>query len=131
MFLALLNDDEKSAFVGLADHLITADDMVLGEEKQALAALKREMGLAGTVAGDEQPVDELAAIFSSRRSRIAALLELLGLAYSDADFALNEESMIVVAAQEMGIDEAELALLEDWVKEHIDLVERALVMMQG
>jgi hypothetical protein len=76
-------------------------------------------------------VDELAAIFTSRRSRIAALLELLGLAYTDADFALNERSMIVVAAQEMEVDAAELNLLEDWVKEHVSLVERALAMMQG
>ena len=129
MFLALLNGAEKRAFVQLADHLAAADDVILEAEKQAISALKAEAGIPGATGENLLPVDELASVFVSRRAKIAALLELLGLAYADSEFEANERSMIVATAHEMDIEMAELRQLEDWVRDHIKLVERALAIM--
>ena len=130
MFLALLNDAEKGALTQLADHLVAADNVGLEQEKKALANLKAEAGLPEKPGEGLLPVDELASVFASRRSKIAALLELLGLAYSDSEFEVNERSMLVIASRAMDIDLSDLRKLEDWVKEHVKLIEKALALMQ-
>ncbi len=129
MFLSLLNGAEKRAFIQLADHLAAADEVVLEAEKQAIGALKTEVGLPGGPGEHLVPVEELASVFVSRRAKIVALVELLGLAYADSEFETNERSMIVIAARAMEIEVADLRRLEEWVKDHIKLVERALAFM--
>ena len=126
MFLGALNNDEKKAFAGLAQKMIETDGIVVGEEKEALAALKLELG--GAEAGS-QDVAELAAAFGTRQAKVAALLELIGLGFSDAKYSVEESSFITSVAEAMGIDNDEIPQLESWVREHVCLVKRALNMM--
>ena len=129
MFLNLLDTDEKKAFAELAEKMVEADGLVIGREAASLAALKAEMGLSGT-AGSGRGVDELAGIFKGRRSKIAALLELVGLAYSDTSFAIGEESLVNAVANRMAVSPDELHAVETWVQEHVNLVRRALILMR-
>ncbi len=129
MYLNLLDDDEKRAFAELAEKMIEADGLVIGREAAALAALKAEMGV--TDAGDGgRSVDELAGVFKSRRSKVAALLELIGLGYSDTSFSVSEESLVNEAANQMAIGPDDLHQIEDWVKDHFSLIRRALILMR-
>jgi len=130
MFLGLLSDDEKTAFSHLAEKLIEADDIVVGQELDALAVLRSEMGVSTSSSTSDVSVESLARAFTSRRSKVVALLELLGLAYSDASFSLDERSFLAVVAQEMDIDNAELQKIERWVSSHVKHVEAALALMQ-
>lgn len=129
MYLNLLDDDEKRAFAELAERMIEADGLVVGREEAAVAALKAEMGLADA-GGGVLTVDELAGVFKDRRSKIAALLELIGLGYSDTSFSVDEESLINAVANRMAISPDELHSIEAWVQEHFALVRRALILMR-
>jgi hypothetical protein len=129
VYLNLLDDDEKRAFAELAEKMIEADGLVIGREAAALAALKAEMGMSETGSGGRS-ADELAGVFKSRRSKVAALLELIGLGYSDTAFNVNEESLVNTVANQMAISPDELHQIEDWVKEHFSLIRRALILMR-
>lgn len=128
MFLNLLDSDEKRAFAELAEKMIEADGLVIGREESALAALKAEMGISG--GGDGRSVDELAGVFHSWRSKVAALLELIGLGYSDVSYSVNEQSLVDEAARKMGLTADELEEIEAWVREHVSLIRRALILMR-
>ena len=130
MFLTMLNETEQQAFATLAQRLVAADEVLTSEEVQALDALWREMGFERPVA-DERDESALAAVFGTRRSRVVALLELLGLAYADRDFSLDEESMITTVAHEMGIDAVDLDRLDRWVEAHVRHLDSALALMTG
>jgi hypothetical protein len=126
MFLGALNNDEKKAFAGLAQKMIETDGIVVGEEKEALAALKLELGAAEA---DTREVAELAATFTTRQAKVAALLELIGLGFSDASYSVDESSFVTSVAEAMGIENDEIPQLESWVREHVCLVKRAFNMM--
>lgn len=128
MFLNLLDSDEKRAFAALAEKMIEADGLVIGREEASLAALKAEMGITG--GSDGRSVEELAGVFHSWRSKIAALLELIGLGYSDVNFSVNEKSMADLVARQMGLTKDEVSEVEEWVREHVSLVRRALILMR-
>lgn len=130
MFLAMFSDEQKHAFLTCAHRVIAADGVVVGEERAALAAMTTEMGISN-IDLDDRDETALAAVFDSRRTRVVALLELLGLAHSDHEYTLDEESFITVLAHEMGLDAAELARLDDWVQRHVTLIEEALELMRG
>ncbi len=128
MFLNLLDNDEKRAFAELAEKMIEADGLVIGREAAALAALKAEMGVSD--GGDGRSVEALAGVFTSWRSKVAALLELIGLGYTDVNYSVNEKSMVDVVAGQMGLTKDELAEVEAWVREHVSLIRRALILMR-
>lgn len=129
MYLNLLDDDEKRAFAELAEKMIEADGLVIGREASALASLKAEMGM-GDTGGGGRGVEELAGVFKSRRAKVAALLELIGLGYSDTAFSVSEESLVNTVANQMAVSPDELHDIEEWVKEHFSLVRRALILMR-
>ncbi len=128
MYLNLLDDDEKRAFAELAEKMIEADGLVIGREESALASLKAEMGVQSR--RRRSHAEELAGVFKSRRSKVAALLELIGLGYSDTAFSVSEESLVNSVANQMAISPDELQGIEDWVKEHFSLIRRALILMR-
>lgn len=129
MFLNMLSDDEKRAFALLAEKMIEADGIVVGSEAAALASLEGEMGISRDDAA-RRPVEELAAVFETKRSRAVAMLELIGLGYSDTSFCVNEQSIITSAATAMGISADELTTLESWVKKYVELVREAMVLIR-
>jgi hypothetical protein len=129
MFLNLLDNDEKLAFAELAEMMIESDGIVVGREAAALAALKGEMGVVDE-SQSTRSVEELASMFSSRRSKIAALLELIGLGYSDTSFSVTERSLVSDAAKAMNVSGRDLFGIESWVENHVEMIKRALVMMR-
>jgi hypothetical protein len=129
VFLNMLDIDEKRAFAELAEKMIEADGLVIGREAAALAALKAEMGIADA-GGGGRSVDELAGVFKGRGSKVAALLELISLGYSDTSFSIGEESLVNAVASRMAVSPNDLHAIEAWVQEHFGLVRRALILMR-
>ena len=129
MFLNLLDNDEKLAFVELAERMIEADGLVIGREEASLAALKAEMGTPSEAIGG-RTIEELAGVFKGWRSKVVALLELIGLGYTDTSFSIGEQSLVDQVAQTMGLGEKERASIEEWVQEHVSLIRRALILMR-
>ena len=129
MYLNLLDNDERIAFAELAEKMIEADGLVVGREATALAGLKAEMGVETTGDGGRS-VNELAGVFKGRGAKVAALLELIGLGYSDTSFSVSEESLVNTVANQMAVTPDELHAIEAWVQEHFSLVRRALILMR-
>jgi hypothetical protein len=130
MFLTLLNDDEKRAFALLAERMIAADGIVVGREAATLASYKAEMGLDPSSEGGDQDVEQLAAVFESRRSRLVALLELIGLGYSDTSFSVTERSLVFALARTMDVEADTLVELEGWVQQHVRLIRQAMELLR-
>lgn len=130
MFLNFLDDDEKRAFAALANKMIAADGIVVGREASTLAALVGEMGLDAEAIDNDAEVSKLAETFSDRRSKIVALLELVGLGYSDTTFEGVERSLVGDVARAMQIGSSDLNRIEEWVRQHVDHLRQALAMMR-
>ena len=130
MFLHMLNDDQKRAFAALALKLTAADGAVVGREAAKLRALSGEMNLEREEWDSSASVAELAAAFTDRRSKVVALLELLGFAYSDTSFQSVEASMVNEVARAMNVSDDDLKRLEAWVGQHVDHVRQAFALMR-
>ncbi len=130
MFLNLLNDDQKAAFAALAEMMIESDGIVVGREAATLGALKGEMGMTDGPDSSSARVADLAAVFADRRSKIVAVLELVGLGYSDTSFSGTERSLVSEVAREMDIGAEDLARIEAWVQGHMQHIRAAMVLMR-
>jgi len=130
MFLHMLNDDQKRAFAALALKLTAADGAVVGREAAKLRALSGEMNLEREGWDSSASVAELTAAFTDRRSKVVALLELLGFAYSDTSFQSVEASMVNEVARAMNVSDDDLKRLEAWVGQHVDHVRQAFALMR-
>ena len=130
MFLHMLNDDQKRAFAALALKLTAADGAVVGREAAKLRALSGEMNLEREGWDSSASVAELTAAFTDRRSKVVALLELLGFAYSDTSFQSVEASMVNEVAHAMNVSDDDLKRLEAWVGQHVDHVRQAFALMR-
>ena len=125
MFLAMLDESERRAFAVLARQMIEADGIVVQQEEMALSTLASELGVDLDVSVEQDPT-ELATVFAERPAKVAALLELLGLAHSDHRFTAEEKSHVQVVASAMGIDADELAELDGWVRQHVRHIQAAM-----
>lgn len=130
MFLGVLNEEERKAFVALAEQMIESDGIVVGPERDALQALQQEMGEPATTKSEITDTEALAAVFKTRRSRVAALLELVGLGYSDAEYSVDEHSLVTSISRHMGLSNDDLVRIEQWVARHVGHVENALALMK-
>jgi hypothetical protein len=130
MFLTMLNDNEKRDFALLAEKMIAVDGIVVGREAATLAAFKGEMGLSSGPGAEAKSLEELASSFTSRRSKIVALLELIGLGYSDTSFTVTERSLVFAVARAMDIEASTLVELEAWVQQHVRLIRQAMELLR-
>lgn len=131
MFLGTLNNDQKRAFLVLADAVINADRRLALQEEAMVAQMRAEMGLP-----PDEPVpamDEATAVaaFDNRRARVAAMLELNGLGLADAEMAPEEAVVLARIGTAFGFSEAEGLGQRDWVLRQIALVHEAGAMMLG
>jgi len=130
MFLHMLNDDQKRAFAALALKMTAADGTMVGRETAKLRSLAGEMNLDLADWDKAGGVAELASAFTDRRSKVVALLELLGLAYSDTSYQGIEESLVDEVARAMNLSDDDLKRLETWVGQHVDHVRKAFALMR-
>ena len=80
---------------------------------------------------DALPVASLVLAFDSSRSRAAALMELIGLAYADTVFAEEERVFIDDLARRMEISPARVSLMEGWVIRQLAMAEEGLALLEG
>ena len=121
MFLENLTDGEKSAFLGLAQRLIRADGVLSSKEEQVLASLTAVAGHRTA----EGTLKELANTFQTRKTKVSALLELLGLALADGEYHAAEKGLVSEIAKALDFTENELDGMETWVVRQVALFEEA------
>lgn len=116
MWLMTLSESQRGALIGLAQHLIHADDVMDISEESILEDFRRQMKLYGSSGAPSDPVEQLAKQFDTRMSRSVALLNLLRLGYADGTFDVEEESLMLRFADALGFSDAEYRTFEDWVR---------------
>ena len=105
MYLDLLNSKEKVLFIDLAVHVSQANGSVDESEKDIIDQCCKEMGIDSYDITALHSVDEIKAAFSGSDESIkrAAVLELLGIGYTDGSFDEPEDSLIRDFALAIGI----------------------------
>jgi hypothetical protein len=121
MFLTLLNDRQKTAFLALAGRVIRSDARLSLDENGLRDLINREMGLPRDLAIQPAEIKDVVKEFDSRNPRIAVLLELLGLAYSNGDCSKESKRMIEQIAAEFAVSDSELLAMENWALRQLAL----------
>lgn len=130
MFLSSLTSAQQATFLALADRVIHADGRLAAEEAAILDALRREIPEPDLVPSDTEDAS-LPVTFPDRRSRVSAVLELIGIAHADGHFDETEGEVIAEIEDAFGFSQTDRALLRDWVLRQLALVRDAEELMQA
>lgn len=107
MFLNKLSDNEKEMFLDMAVYVSKANGLVEETEKNLISQYCHEMCIETYNAENIHNLEEIYNVFSnsSNESKRIAVLELLGLGYSDGNIDELENSVIVDFARSIGVPE--------------------------
>ena len=125
MFLFHLTSAERQAFVSLAKHLLIVDGEEGAAEARALQGMEAELGIAMANIPATAPTAKLLGTFVSHASKVAVVLELLTLAYTDGLPHPEEMELLRRVAVGLGIPELRLLEMEDWVVKQLPLAAQA------
>jgi len=114
MFLKDFNEYQQKLFLGLARELIEADNVISEQEKTLIAALSSEMGQQELIRNPSD--DVLKEFFPDRISRVSVMLELVGLATCDGQFAAEEDAIIKRVQRIFEISDDQVNAYQNWVK---------------
>lgn len=125
MFLHHLSQEEKKAFLTLAKEFILVDGELSSEEEELVEIMQGEMGITEGYPQGEYSRKELFDMFESRRSQIAAIIEMQGLGYANMEYHTQEKAFIHEMAESFDISDEELAEIDDWVVRQVALLYEA------
>ena len=130
MFVQYLNERQQGALLHYAHEMMRVDGAVAGEEL-ALLDLLRDQAQPG-VESEDVPIEELAGLFDDRLTRVAFLLEVVGMGYAHEDFDPSESQLARDLASALALDEdGTLEDVQSWVKRQLLLVREATQLMEG
>lgn len=125
MWLSSLSDEQRQALMGLAHNVVVSDGLLDPNEEGMLNDFRQEMGLSNTDELEYLELEGIGEVFSSRRSRVVALLNLLKLSYADGAFEIEEECLLKEISRTFAIEDDEFLLLDNWVRRLNTLEEEA------
>lgn len=114
MFLAELHQEEREAFLELANLIAAIDGNLSIYESSILHKYQKEMGLEDYKIKSPEMADIL-NIFKSERSKNIVLVELFQLIYSDGVFAEQESESVQLIKSHFGFDSSEFSSFKDWI----------------
>lgn len=128
MFISKLNLEQQSVLLALAERIAAADGVSHEEEALLMAALKAQSQDGAAPATVE--LSELAGVFDSQSAKSALMLELLGIAFADADYHESEKALVNEVASALNIDSELLSDMESWVSRQVLLTQEAYAFME-
>jgi len=128
MFLNMLTEAQKKAFLAIGMKIIGADGLLDPRERQMIEGMRYEMGMWDETDLPKGSIEELAEPFDTRQSRVILMLESIALAYVDEEFAGEEEKILRALALVFEFSEEEATAMENWVLRYKDLIQEATVM---
>ncbi len=116
MFLNLLTNPEKIAFLALARQVIMSDNVISQHEIIRYKALKCEAEIKETVKLDIETeirqlpasIEDVCKTFTSTQARIGTLIELIGIGFVDGEFLPEERQDIYKIAEHLQITTQEV-----------------------
>ena len=116
MFLQAIDMSDRNLFVKLANMLIRIDGVITEDEKNIINAYKQETQLEEIFYNVNETVESIVKKISDDKVvRNIIVFELLGIAYSDANYSVEEKDFITKICKQLGIDELQLNNIENAV----------------
>ena len=132
MFLQSIKMSDRLAFINLANILIRIDGVISPDEIEVVEAYMEEMQVDEINYNTEITFEEIInSISEDQTTRRIIIFELLGIAYSDADYSLEEKSFIYKVGNALRIDDEKLEQLEISVSNLIDDTQYATDLVSG
>ena len=128
MFVQYLNERQQGVLLHYADRVMRVDGAIDTEEMVHIDAL-REQAAPGTKVED-LPLEELPRVFEDRSSRVAFLLELVGMGYVNDAFDPRESELVGRIAAAFSL-ESDMDDVESWVRRQLLLAREARELMEG
>jgi hypothetical protein len=126
LFLNLLNDMEKRAFLEMAHHVAVVDGMVNEQEQMAMEMYKKEMDLEDYVLLNKS-LNEVMDIFTNGKSKNIVLLELIGLVFADnSGYNDAEREVIKLIKQNFGLSVEQYQAYKAWILEFNEVYKKGL-----
>lgn len=130
MFLHELMAEEQAAFCLLARRLMQADGVESAVEDGMMQGMLRELGMSEAPVDANEPLDALASVFVSPRSRRIAMLELLLIACCDEEFHVKERELLQTLAEHMDFVPIAMIVMENWATRQLALANEAMEMLR-
>ena len=127
MFVQYLNERQQGVLLHYADRIMRVDGVIDAKEMVHIDTL-REQAAPGAKA--EDPMADLPQVFEDRSSRIAFLLELVGMGYANEAFDPKQSGLVADVSAAFSL-EGDMDDVESWVKRQFDLVREARGLMEG
>ena len=126
MFLANLAEEQKPAFLDLAQALIAADGVLSSEEASMMEQYKLEMALTTTSVESQGQVEQAVGVFKDASVTVKkqVIFELVALAYADNDYADEENRFLGKIVASLGLEAAFIEKCSAYVGELTDLYDR-------
>lgn len=112
----------------LAHNVVVSDGLLDPNEEGMLNEFRREMELTSSDV-EYLELEGIDLVFSDRRSKIIAILNLLKLSYADGAFEIEEECLLKEICRRFGIQDDEFLLLDNWTRRLTALEEEAQTLM--
>lgn len=128
MFVHYLNERQQGILLHYADEMMRVDSSVDADELVHMDVIRKQAEPG--VKAEDVPANTLPDVFEDRASRLAFLLELVGMGYVNENFDPRQSKLVNDIAGVFEVDERDLREIESWVKEQLSLVRRAHRMME-
>ena len=129
MFVQYLNERQQGALLHYAHEMMRVDGSIAGEEL-ALLDLLRDQAEPG-VEAEDVPLEDLSNLFDDRLTRVAFLLEVVGMGYTSQGFDPTESRLAHKLANALSLDDDEtLEEVKSWVERQLLLVREAKQLME-
>lgn len=129
MYLRHLDTAQRKALVLMAYRMIAADRVVRDEETCILEALRHELAVPAPKR-EEYAAGPDFGVFTDRRAKVAVMLKLASIAYSDREFHVEEVRALIRFGKALGLDVDDLREVESWGRRHEQLVTDANRLIQ-
>jgi uncharacterized tellurite resistance protein B-like protein len=131
MFLGLLNQEEKVAFLQLAHHMARSDGDFSDKQKEIITTYCYEMRIED-IEYDENSfnLNSLLKTIKDKKSQKIFLLEIMALVYSDNILHEEEEKILNSLINIFGFEKNMSILYEEWTKAILALTEQGKLLLK-
>lgn len=134
MYLAILSEEEKELFLGLAYNLAAIDGEYSDEERTMIAGYCQEMQIEFDEERAVKSVDELLGrikAISDDRTKKIIVFEAIGLAMADGKYYENERKLVDKMEKEFGIEAGFSEKCESIINEYLVFQKKTNQLILG
>jgi len=131
MFLGLLKEEEKNAFLELAHYLARSDGDFSDKQKEIISTYCFEMNIDDIDYNAEKfDLNYTLSKFLSEKSKKIVLLEVMALIYSDEYIHLEEQKIIDIMLEKFELNNTISNIYLEWTKTILAVSEQGKLLLE-